>query len=69
MECPAFKKLEPSLYGSQVNDMAVSAYNYCNGTTLVEDIDKAVLGSPVFCLILDESTGISNMKRHIIYCM
>ncbi|KAL6461570.1 hypothetical protein MHYP_G00297140 [Metynnis hypsauchen] len=36
-------------------------------SALVEDVDKAVLKSPVFSLVLDESTDISNMKRLITY--
>ena len=36
-------------------------------STLVDDVDKAVLRSPVFSLVLDESTDISNSKRLIAY--
>ncbi len=36
-------------------------------STLCDDIDKGVLKSPVFSLILDESTDISNSKRLITY--
>ncbi|KAF7219382.1 zinc finger protein 862-like [Nothobranchius furzeri] len=68
MECPAFKKLtETSSYGSYINEKGLSEMQQAIASTLVEDIDKAVERSPVFSLILDESTDISNTKRLIIY--
>uniref|UniRef100_A0A1A8N571 DUF4371 domain-containing protein n=1 Tax=Nothobranchius rachovii TaxID=451742 RepID=A0A1A8N571_9TELE len=67
MECPAFKKLtETSSYGSYVNEKGLSEMQQAIASTLVEDVDKAVERSPVFSLILDESTDISNTKRLII---